>query len=100
MLAQAGFNLEVFMNLVVERMLLLTPATGCVVELLEYNQIIYKAASGSVAPYIGLKLSIANSLTGLCVRDCQIKYSDDTATDHVRPRGDEAQKRVPRQYEP
>lgn len=87
MLALAGFNLQTFMELVVERMLLLTPATGSVVELVVDGEIIYKAASGSVAPFVGLKLAMANSLTGQCVNDREIKISNDTSQD---PRVDAA----------
>ncbi len=81
MLALAGFDLQTFMELVVERMLLLTPATGSVVELVVDDEIIYKAASGSVKPFVGLKLAMANSLTGQCVRDREIKISNDTSQD-------------------
>ena len=49
-LALAGFDLQAFMNKIVDRMLLLTPATGCVVEIAEGKEIVYKATSGSVAP--------------------------------------------------
>ncbi|MBS1956034.1 MAG: response regulator [Cyanobacteria bacterium SZAS-4] len=80
-LALAGFDLQAFMNKVVERMLLLTPATGSVVEIAEGTEIIYKATSGSVAPFVGVRLSMDNSLTGLCLRDREIKISDDTSED-------------------
>jgi signal transduction histidine kinase/CheY-like chemotaxis protein/HPt (histidine-containing phosphotransfer) domain-containing protein len=80
-LALAGFDLQAFMDKVVERMLQLTPATGCVVEIVEGTEIVYKATSGSVAPYVGVRLSMANSLTGLCLRDREIKRSDDTSND-------------------
>src|SRR5689334_19764442 len=80
-LALAGFDLQAFMDKVVERMLQLTPATGCVVEIVEGTEIVYKATSGSVAPYVGVRLSMANSLTGLCLRDSEIKRSDDTSND-------------------
>lgn len=80
-LALAGFDLQAFMDKVVERMLQLTPATGSVVEIVEGTEIVYKATSGSVAPYVGVRLSMANSLTGLCLRDREIKRSDDTSTD-------------------
>jgi signal transduction histidine kinase/CheY-like chemotaxis protein/HPt (histidine-containing phosphotransfer) domain-containing protein len=87
MLALAGFHLQTFMQLVVERMLLLTPATGSVLELIVNDEIVYTAAGGSVAPFVGMKLSMGNSLTGLCVRDREIKISNDTSTD---PRVDAA----------
>ena len=80
-LVLAGFDLQAFMDKVVERMLLLTPATGSVVELAEGAEIVYKATSGSVAPFVGVRLAMGNSLTGLCLRDREIKISSDTAKD-------------------
>ncbi len=80
-LALAGFDLQAFMDKVVERMLLLTPATGSVVEIVEGTEIVYKATSGSVAPFVGVRLSIGKSLTGLSLRDREIKISADTAND-------------------
>jgi GAF domain-containing protein len=81
MLAMAGFNLQSFMDTVVERMQVLTPATGVVVELVDGDDMVYKAACGSVAPYIGLRLSKFASLSGMSVRDREMKISPDTAND-------------------
>ncbi|KAF0812253.1 putative signaling protein [Andreprevotia sp. IGB-42] len=80
-LAQAELDLDDFMRIVVERMLKLTPATGAVVELADGDEMVYRAASGVVAPYVGLRLAIAGSLSGLCVRTGNILESPDTMLD-------------------
>lgn len=81
LLAQAVFDLDAFMNTVVDQMLLLTPATGAVIELVDEDCLVYRAASGSVAPYLNTRLKQATSLSGMCVRDKEIKISTDTSTD-------------------
>lgn len=91
-LAEFNFNLEEFMKDVANRMQRITRATGAAIELVEGDEMVYRAASGSVAPYVGLRLKINNSLSGLCVRDARILTSEDTSQD---PRVDyEACKKV------
>lgn len=80
-LAQAELELESFMTIVVERMLLLTSATGSVVELVEEDEMVYRAASGTVRPYVGLRLKRGGSLSGLCVGQGQALHCHDTETD-------------------
>ena len=80
-LASAEFDLDEFMDLVVGRMQELTPATGAVIELLENDEMVYHAASGSVKNTVGLRLKRAGSLSGLCVTEGDIKVSHDTSTD-------------------
>ncbi|MGQ5522754.1 diguanylate cyclase domain-containing protein [Chitinimonas sp. PSY-7] len=80
-LAQAELELEGFMVIVVERILMLTPATGAVVELAEGEQMVYRAASGSVRPYIGLRIKKEGSLSGRCVITGQMLDCPDTSTD-------------------
>lgn len=69
------------MNTVVDQMLLLTPATGAVIELVDDDHLVYKAASGSVAPYLNTRLKKSASLSGLCVKDREIKITKDTSSD-------------------
>lgn len=77
----AGFNLESFMQLVVDEIQNLTPATGVVIELVEHDEMVYRAASGTAAPYIGLRLKKENSLSGLCVELNKFLISEDTEAD-------------------
>jgi GAF domain-containing protein len=80
-LLDADFDLSSFMDLVVEEMQLLTPATGVVVELVEGDEMVYRAATGTVKDYIGLRLTIQGSISGLCVQKQEVLISNDTEKD-------------------
>ena len=80
-LLQANFDLDEFMDFVVYQLENLTPATGVVIELAEEKDMVYRAATGSIKEYIGLRLPIQNSISGLCVLSKQILREDDTEMD-------------------
>jgi len=80
-LAAADFNVNAFMGLVVEQVQMLTPATGVVVELVEADDMVYRAASGTIKKNLGLKLSRQNSISGLCVKEEKVLISNDTEID-------------------
>lgn len=86
-LAEAELDLGLFLDLVVQQMQELTPASGAAVELVEGEEMVYRAASGSVAPFVGLRLAMGSSLSGLCVRTATVLMSADTEQD---PRVDRA----------
>lgn len=81
LLTEAEFNLNAFMQLVVEQMQELTPASGAVIELIDGDEMVYRAATGTVAAYVGLRLKIKNSISGLCVSSNAVLSSDDTESD-------------------
>jgi diguanylate cyclase (GGDEF)-like protein/PAS domain S-box-containing protein len=80
-LAAAQLDLAPFMQLVVNRMLEVMPAAGAVIELIEGDDMVYAAASGSVTKFIGLRLKRKDSLSGLCVAKADVLIADDTSTD-------------------
>ncbi|HVK99604.1 MAG TPA: diguanylate cyclase [Dongiaceae bacterium] len=80
-LANVQLDLSRFMTTVSERMQAITPATGAVVELVEGDKMVYRAASGSMLPFVGKRLKIASSLSGLCVQKREVLRSDDTSCD-------------------
>lgn len=80
-LAATDFDLNEFMDMVVDKMQALTPATGVVIELAEGNEMVYRAASGTVKDYLGLRLPIEGSITGLCVTSKKVLLSEDTEKD-------------------
>lgn len=80
-LAEANFDVDNFMNLVVEQVEKLTAATGVVVELVEGDEMVYKAAIGSVKKHIGLRLAKNNSISGLCVASKKVLCASDTEHD-------------------
>ncbi|MFZ5602575.1 MAG: diguanylate cyclase domain-containing protein [Pseudomonadota bacterium] len=81
MLANAQLDLAAFMQTVVERMQAITPASGVVVELIEGDEMVYRAGSGTGAAFVGKRLKINGSLSGLCVQQRTLLQSDDTASD-------------------
>ncbi len=81
MLVSLQFNLPDFMQAVVNQVQALTGAGGSVVELLDGDELIYAAASGSVAAHTGLRLGVATSLSGLSIRNNEVLVSTDTSGD-------------------
>jgi diguanylate cyclase (GGDEF)-like protein/PAS domain S-box-containing protein len=82
LLASAQLNLDAFMTLVVNAMQAITPATGAVIELVEGDDMVYRAASGSVAGFVGMRLKRIGSLSGRCVEAGKVMSAPDTRTDN------------------
>ncbi len=80
-IATAGLDLEVVMNLVVKRAQQLTGANGAVIEMADGDEMFYRTACGTVAASVGLRLKIASSLSGYCVRTGEIINCADSETD-------------------
>lgn len=80
-LAQANFDLDSFLDLIVHQVEQMTHATGVVVELVNGTDMIYRAALGTVSQHLGLRLPIENSISGLCVKNKKILWSNDTEND-------------------
>jgi diguanylate cyclase len=69
------------MAVVAERSQLLTAADGAVVELLEGDEMVYRAVCGSAEGTLGLRLKAATSLSGRCVAEREPLRCDDSETD-------------------
>ncbi|MBW4637320.1 MAG: GAF domain-containing protein [Gloeocapsa sp. UFS-A4-WI-NPMV-4B04] len=80
-IATAELDLNKVMNLIVERTQNLTCASGAAIELVEGDEMVYHATSGTVADYTGLRLKIAASLSGQCVRTGEILRCNDAELD-------------------
>jgi diguanylate cyclase (GGDEF)-like protein len=80
-IAKLGLDLGGVMAFVAERAEQLTGAQGAAVELAEGDDMVYRAASGSVANMLGLRLARETSLSGLCVSTGEILRCDDSETD-------------------
>ena len=81
MLVSMKFNLSDFMQAVVEQVQAATSATGATVELVEGNELLFRAASGTATPYIGQRLPLGTSLSGLCVNTGEVLVSANTEAD-------------------
>jgi len=55
--------------------------TGAVIELVEGVDLVYRAASGPAARHVGFRLPIAESLSGIAVRENQLIRCDDVELD-------------------
>ena len=80
-LAEAALDHDAFVLLVIERITSLTHADSAVFEMVEGDEIVYKAATGGVAQYQGMRLRLHNSLSGLCVTSRQVLSCNDTESD-------------------
>ncbi|HTU65237.1 MAG TPA: ATP-binding protein [Steroidobacteraceae bacterium] len=84
---EANFDLDTFMQRVVDSAQQLTDAMGAVVELVDGDEMRYQCVSESLRQHIGLRLRRAGSLSGLCVEEARVLTCDDSETD---PRVDQA----------
>jgi diguanylate cyclase (GGDEF)-like protein/PAS domain S-box-containing protein len=86
-LAQSQLNAQDFLDQIVRKILKIVPGTGAVVEMIDGPEMVYKAASGAAASFIGLRLRRSDSLSGQCVADNHLLVANDT---HDDPRVDRA----------
>jgi predicted signal transduction protein with EAL and GGDEF domain len=80
-IAGHSLDLGVAMQSMAEHTARLTHADGSIVESLDGEDMVYRAASGTAAPHIGMRLKAAGSLSGMCVRDGAVLRCDDSETD-------------------
>jgi diguanylate cyclase (GGDEF)-like protein len=76
-----AMDLEASMQLITEHTQALTCAEGGIVEMLDDDEMVYRAATGTAAPHIGLRLKAANSLSGRCLIENAVLRCDDSETD-------------------
>jgi signal transduction histidine kinase len=79
--ALAGLDVGRVMEVVTERAMELTGSEGAVVEMAEGDEMVYRAASGTLLPHLGLRLKAASSISGLCARTGEILRTDDCESD-------------------
>lgn len=72
---------EALMELICKRSQQATDAVGAVVEIIEGDSMVYAAASGTAAPHLGIRLNVATSFSGLCVRTGEVLLCLDTELD-------------------
>jgi diguanylate cyclase (GGDEF)-like protein len=78
----SSLELESVLDLVVRRARELVSAAAAVVELVEdEGSMIYRAASGTAAEYVGLRLGMDSSLSGACVSEGRVLQCEDARTD-------------------
>jgi EAL domain-containing protein (putative c-di-GMP-specific phosphodiesterase class I)/putative methionine-R-sulfoxide reductase with GAF domain len=77
----AGLNLNKVVSVVTRRAQELTASAGAVVELVDGDELVYWAASGTVEPLLGLRVKADSSLSGLAARSGRVLRCDDSETD-------------------
>jgi len=78
---QEQFVLDEVLQLVAERGIAITGADGLAIALADNNEIVLRAAAGSVRPDIGARIDRDSAFSGACFREAQIVTCDDTETD-------------------
>jgi GGDEF domain-containing protein len=79
-----GNDLSAVMDLASAKAMELAGADGAVVELLEDDAIVYRSASGIAEAQLGLRMPVANSLSGYCLtHGCGAQCSDSETDDRV-----------------
>lgn len=80
--AAASGELQPVLDAVVKHALLVLPgATGAIVELKEGEELVYRAASGSAAQSVGVRLNMGTSLSGRCIIEGRSLYCPDAEND-------------------
>jgi GAF domain-containing protein len=72
---------ERVMSVVAEGACEVAGATFAVVEMLEGDELVYRSVAGLGRGLLGSRLKAWTSLSGLCVREGQLLYCEDTETD-------------------
>jgi diguanylate cyclase (GGDEF)-like protein/PAS domain S-box-containing protein len=80
-IAAGGLDMQSVLDLVVERVRVLTNASSAVVELIDGDSMVYQAVSGTASAHLGMRVKRASSLSGLCVMTGAIQRCDDSETD-------------------
>ncbi len=77
----AGLDLHKVVDVVTRRAQELTRSEGAVLEVIEGDELVYWSASGSLAPFIGLRVKADKSLSGLSAKHNKVFVCADSETD-------------------
>ena len=75
------FVLDEVLQLVADRAVAITGADGLAIALAENNEIVLRAAAGTVRPDVGARIDRDSAFSGACFRTAQVVHCDDTETD-------------------
>ena len=80
-ITSANLPLPEFLDLVVEEIIALTSAEGGMVELIEGDELVYRAGAGQLCDVVGLHVPMDNSLSGETIRSRRAQVCTDAETD-------------------
>jgi putative methionine-R-sulfoxide reductase with GAF domain len=75
------FTVDEVLQLVAERAVAVTGADGLAIALAENNEIVLRAAAGTVRPGVGARIDRDSTFSGACFRTAQVVSCDDTEAD-------------------
>lgn len=78
---KTGFDITSVMFLVVQQAMELTGSNGAVIELVDGEDMVYSASCGSLEQYLGFRLKVNSSLSGMCIKTNEMLYSKDCFND-------------------
>lgn len=74
-------NLQNAMEVITRRTQQITRADGAVIEMLEDGEMVYKAVSGTMEPFLNMRIKAKGSLSGLCIESANALRCDDSEAD-------------------
>lgn len=80
-IAKWGLDINAVMTLVAEQIQSITQAKGAIVELAEDGDMVYRAVSNGANDFLGLRLKMDSSLSGLCIAQNTTLYCKDSEVD-------------------
>lgn len=78
-----SLDLDAALQIIAERTLTLTGASGTAIALLTGEQMICRASAGQDAPPLGARLQTGSGFSGECIRTGSLLYCEDSETDPI-----------------
>lgn len=80
-IAAADGDYPALLQRILESTARITGADGASLEVADGDEIVYEAATGIAAPFVGLRLPLQRSLSGICMTTGKLMRSDDSEAD-------------------
>jgi signal transduction histidine kinase/CHASE3 domain sensor protein/ActR/RegA family two-component response regulator len=80
-IAMGELDSKKIFNLIAQQMQNLTGADGTVIELKDGDEMVYHAATGTTASWVGMRIPVRGSLSGACMEQGRQLTAEDTETD-------------------
>ena len=81
LLDASNFDLDKFMQISVDRLAVVTGAKGIAVELVEGDELVFRACNQRLRQHVGRRFLRSGSLSGLCIEQRKVLICDDAETD-------------------
>ena len=74
-------DLQAAMQSICNRTQMLTQCDGAIVEMVDGEDMVYRAASGTAQQHVGMRIKASTSLSGRCIAENRVLICDDALTD-------------------